>query len=593
MLIFRSETIMTMICTRKPTLFLFILFFLSCMIPLHAQEQKIKTNFRSPVDFPLYLSGTFGELRADHFHSGIDIKTGGVTGKKVHAVAEGYISRINVSLTGYGNALYITHPDGYVSVYGHLERFNTQIRRYVRAIQYHRQTFTLEIYPPKGKLPVKKGEVIAYSGESGGADGPHLHFEVRETRTEYPVNPLLFQGIHVSDHRMPKIYRLAVYKSLTNPCDLQPDTTIYLVSGSGKECHIKNNPVIRVRGTFSLGLQSHDVLDHVANHDGDYSIRLFEDHKLVWGLEMNKISFFTTRYINSLIDYNYYQKTGRRLVRTEVDTNNRVPNYFSVKDNGIFRFHDRKIHHFKYEVSDIYGNTAVFQFRMQEAAPEKCKGKVIRKQEVGHSFRFNRDEKLNTPDIRLNFPKNSFYRSFLFRLKIYPERPHLLSPIYAVGTRFVPVQRYFDLALKVPKADDRLLQKLYIAYAPDQKSHFFNYGGEKYDKGWLKTKARNLGCYAIKADTVRPDVRPLNFKNGTHLVRQRSLRVMIQDKPTGIRDYRPTLNGHWILMEYLPKKKLLVYHFDQFLKKGKNEFRLVVHDMVGNATVLKATIYRK
>jgi hypothetical protein len=178
-------------------------------------------------------------------------------------------------------------------------------------------------------------------------------------------------------------------------------------------------------------------------------------------------------------------------------------------------------------------------------------------------------------------------------LKIFPKREGLFSPIYAVGTRFVPVQRYFDLAIKVPRIDMRLLKKLYIAYAEDKKSHFYTYAGGKYAKGWLHAKARTLGCYAIKADTVRPDVRPVNFKNGTHLVKQKSLRVMIKDKPTGVRDYRPTLNGHWILMEYLPKKNLLVYHFDQYLKKGKNEFRLVVHDMVGNATVLKATIYRK
>ncbi|MBE0651380.1 MAG: M23 family metallopeptidase [Bacteroidales bacterium] len=585
---------------RKQDGFLFCLAFLFMMtsvLPLRAQEQRIKTNFRSPVEFPLYLSGTFGELRAGHFHSGIDIKTDGVTGKKVYAVASGYISRINVSLTGYGNALYITHPDGYVSVYGHLERFNPQIQAYVRKIQYQRQSFTVELFPPKGRLPVKKGEVIAYSGESGGADGPHLHFEVREAKTEFPVNPLLFEGIHVVDHRDPKIYRLAVYKTNATPCEKDvPDTTIYLVSGSGKDCFIKNNPVIKVSGPFSLGVQSNDVMDHVANRDGDYSIKLYEDDQLVWGLEMNKISFFTTRYINSLIDYNYYEKTDRRLVRTEIDTNNRVPNYFSVQDSGIFRFQDDKVHHFKYEVSDIYRNTSVLKFSMQEAPAENCKGekeKIEKKPAVGHSFRFNRDEKINTGDIRLNFPKNTFYRSFLFRLKEYPQKKDLLSSVYEVGTRFTPVQRYFDLSIKVPKIDDRLLEKLYIGYAQDDRAKIYNYAGGKFVNGWLETKARTLGCYAILADTIKPVVKPVNFKNGTHLVKQKSLKVIIEDKPTGIRDYRPTLNGHWILMEYLPKKKLLVYHFDQYLKKGKNEFKLVVHDMVGNTTELKATLYRK
>lgn len=588
------------IFSRRQRHFLGLLMTLAFFFPYRsmlAQEQSLKTHFRSPVAFPIRLSGTFGELRTDHFHSGIDIKTHEVTGKKVYAVASGYISRINVSLVGYGNAIYITHPDGYMTVYGHLKRFNHVIQQYVRKIQYKRQSFTVEIFPPKGRLPVKKGEVIALSGESGGADGPHLHFEVRETRTEHPVNPLLFQGIHVADHRPPKIYRLAVYFKNTATCKgIKMDTLIYPVAGSGKKCYLRNHRVIKVTGPFSLGLQSNDVLDHTSNLDGVYSIKLYEDKQLVWGIEMNKISFYTTRYINSLIDYNYYQKTDRRLVRTQIDSNNRVPNYFSVQDDGIFRFHNRKIHHFTYEVSDIYGNTSVLRFNLQEAAKKPCKGKkyLKPKPQGGHSFRFNRDEKISTRNISLNFPVNSFYRSFIFHLRKFPTKKYLLSPIYAVGTRFVPVQKYFKISIKVPAADKSLYQrkKLYIAYASGRKSNNYGYVGGDFVKGWLQTKARMLGCYAIMADTIRPEVRPINFRHSTHLKKQTTLKVMIDDLQSGIKDYRPTLNGHWILMEYLPKKKLLVYHFDRYLKKGKNEFRLVVHDMVGNATVLKATLYR-
>lgn len=575
--------------------FLFSLIFIFSFSPLHAQEQKIHTHFRSPLDFPLSLSGTFGELRANHFHSGIDIKTQEKTGKKVYAVANGYISRINVSLTGYGNALYITHPDGYVSVYGHLKEFNAQLQKYVREIQYKRESFTVEIFPPKEKLLVKKGEVIAYSGNSGGSDAPHLHFEIREVKSEYPVNPLLFQGIHVADHQPPKIYRLAIYSEIADTCEKNPgDTTIYLVSGTGKDCYIRNHPVIKVSSPFSLGLETDDGMDHITNRDGDYSMKLYKDGQLVWGIEMNKISFYTSRYINSLIDYNYYKKTNRRLVRTEVDSNNRVPNYFSVQNDGIFHLRDKKVHHFKYEVADIYGNTAIFKFSAQAAPQDDCKGQKKNTKEKllrGYSFRFNRDEKIDTTHVRLNFPANSFYRSFVFHLKEFPQKEHLLSPVYAVGNRFVPVQRYFDLSIKVPTSDKELYKKLYVAYASDPKSNGYNYAGGKYSEGWLQTKARQLGCYVIMADTIPPVIKPLNFKNGSHLKEQKALKVLIQDSPTGIRDYRPTLNGHWILMEYLPKKKLLIYHFDNYLKKGKNEFRLVVHDMVGNVSVLNATLY--
>jgi len=570
---------------------LLLMAFLFITLSISAQQKYPQHYFRSPVGFPIYLSGTFGELRDNHLHSGIDIKTGGVRGKKVYAVANGYVSRIKVSLFGYGKALYITHPDGYISVYGHLEKFNPQIERYVRAIEYKRESFTVQIFPPKDSIKVKKGEVIAYSGDTGGSTGPHLHFEIRQGKTQHPVNPLLFGSIKIEDNLPPKIVQLAVFpvfsKSMINN---RPDTLILPVAGHGKKCYLRNMPVIDVQGPVSFGLRTYDVMNKTNNKNGIYALRLYEDNKLVFAIKANTLSFNTTRYVNSLIDYNYFEKTGRRLIRTQLDTNNRLGIYQKVAHHGIFAFHDTLPHHFKYVASDIYGNTAILNFTVKDE-PGAVKPVKEPVKKSGTLIRFNRPATIHSKGISLFFPKDCFYRSFYFHLKKFPATKTSLSPVYAVHNRFVPVQKYFTIAIQEDTVPARLKNKAYIAYAPDNSS-VYGYVGGKWKNDALITKANDLGNFTILADTIAPIIKPVNFKNGSRIDGLHVLRVMISDDQSGIKSYRPTLNGHWILMEYDPKRNTLTYYFDNYLKKGKNDFQLIVKDNVGNESIYKAVIYK-
>ncbi len=568
----------------------FTLIFFFTALSLLGQQRYPQHYFRSPVGFPIYLAGDFGELRTGHLHAGIDIKTGGVQGKKVYAVADGYVSRIKVSLYGYGKALYITHPNGYVSVYGHLKKFNTQLQHYVKVIQYKRERFTVQIFPPKDSIKVKKGEVIAYSGDTGGSFGPHLHFEIRQAKTEHPVNPLLFGSIKIADNLPPKIIQFAVYPvSAKSRINHKRDTLVMPVAGHAKGCYLRKMPVIRVQGPVSFGLRTYDVMNGSYNKMGIFSLKLFEDNKLVFALEADKFSFSTVRYVNSLTDYNYFEKTGKRLIRTQLDSNNRLGNYRKMVNHGIFTFHDTLPHHFKYVVSDVYGNTAALRFTVKEGpATERIAKKPAKG--TGTFIRYNLPEKINAGNVSLSFPKNCFYRSFYFHLRKFPADNQMLSPIYAVHNRFVPVQKYFTLAIKSNSLSDSLKEKTYIAYAPGTADDF-GYVGGTWKGDIIHVKTRNLGDYTLMADTVAPVIKPLHFESGSKITGRHVLKVWISDEQSGIKDYRPTLNGHWILMEYDLKSKTLTYHFDRYLKKGKNEFQLVVRDNMGNDSIYKAVIY--
>ncbi len=579
---------------RKYLVVIFLLF--TFCTTLFAQKKFPQNYFRPPLAIPLSLSGSFGELRTGHFHSGIDIKTEGVEGKKVYAVADGYVSRIKISLTGYGKALYITHPNGYVSVYGHLQRFNSILQRFVKQTQYKRAHYLVAIFPKKDRFRVKKGEVIAYTGNTGSSAGPHLHFEIREEHSEHPVNPLLFKSFKVPDKQHPRIVQLAVYPvDDTSLINGEPDTLILPVLGTGKNCHLKGNHVIKLHGRISFGIRTYDLMDRDHNKNGIYNLEIFADSLPVFGLKMDSLSFFTTRYVNSLVDYGTYQKMNRRFIRTEVDSNNRLFNYYHVKNSGIYSFADTLKHAFRFQVEDIQKNKAVLSFWVQENRKpiNTSYKKQLLHRHHGQYVRYNKPVHIVGNHFKADFPANSFYRSFYMHEKVTPPLDSSFSPIIVLHNRFIPIQKKFKLSiLPDTTVPPRLKSKLYIAKLGGEQNDPVQYTGGQWEKRFLTTRIREFGQYTILADTIPPKIIPLTVPKNKLLAKQKTIQLKISDSQTGIKSFNATVNGKWLLVEYEQKKDLLTYFIDNHLPKGKSKFVLTVTDNVGNRAIYKTTIIR-
>jgi len=345
-----------------------------------------------------------------------------------------------------------------------------------------------------------------------------------------------------------------------------------------------------VKGNISLGFRVFDRMNGIRNRNGVYRLDMWLDTTHVFGLEMDELSFATSRYINSLIDYNYFQKDKRRVIRTQVDTNNRLFIYRDVSHNGILTFNDSSIHEVALKVRDVYGNKSSLKFEIRFLPPDSSLTAAKYDPPEGIHFDFSRKHHIEAGNLVLDFPANAFYRSFYFQLDSFPGDSTMFSPVYEIHNRFTPVQKSFSISIKPKTGTVSYADRFYIAYLDNEGQSWFAGNDKKEDR--LSAKTNLLGNYVILLDTISPEINPVNIADGKNMAGERSIKIKISDNETGIKTYRATLNGQWILMEYEPKKNLLFYAVDEHLKKGTNHFRLEVTDMVGNESVFEANLLR-
>lgn len=545
-------------------------------------------HFANPVKIPVYLSGNFCELRPNHFHGGIDIKTQQKTGVPIYAIAEGFICRIVVSPTGYGKALYVEHPCGKSSVYAHLDRFSDEIETFVKAEQYRRKSFAVDLIPPDSALMVEREQLIGYGGNSGSSGGPHLHFEIRDTETQDALNPLLY-GFDVTDKVPPRFYSL-----LATPVDDNShlgtsfSRRIFPVVGSGTTYTLKENPELEAYGRIGLAIRANDFYDNSHNICGIYTAELKVNGEVVFGYSFDRMPFSDTRYMNSHIDYELSLSNGNRVHRLWRQPGNRLGIYHSESDRGLINVQDGQIYDIEVTITDLPGNSAKLKFRIRGVNRN-----ITRPVPTNAGFFTYDDENtFRTPHVELYAPVGAFYDDFYFTYQVITPTPDLFSKVHKIHSESVPVHLPVKLRILAEGLPQHLTEKSFIGKinANGGKS----YVGGTISSGWFETEVRSLGTYAVMSDTIPPVITPLSIKDRSTLTESNRIRFTIRDNLSGIASYEGTINGEWVLFEYDAKNRLLTYDFDpdRFTPGKRHYVVLKVKDQVGNTSTYEATFWK-
>ena len=560
----------------------FTLLFLFTTSLFFAQKKYPTKDFRNPLDINTVLAGTFGELRGNHFHAGLDIKTKRKEGLKVYAAADGYVSRIKVALWGYGKVIYITHPNGYTTVYAHVKKFGKGIEEYVKSIQYKKESYeTGNIFPKKGQIPVKKGQVIAYSGSTGGFVAPHLHYEIRDTKTEKIINPFLF-GLKVKDTISPTIKGLFVYPLAdSSRVNQSVKKSLLAFKSIGKNSYKTNR--ITAKGPIGFGVQVFDRLNGANNKNGIYSLEMKVNGHKVYHHEMETFSFATSKHINLLIDYENYARFKNKFQKTFKDKSSKLKIYKSLLNNGIINIKNGFNYNVEITASDFEGNKTTIKIPVKGVQSNAIFKQA--KDTTAYKITASKFNKFEQNGVTVAFPKNTFYNDFYLDFKVE-------NDIAIIHKPRIPLDKSYTLTFDVSKYSNEEKQQLYIANINNKKYPSHQNTRKKGNKAYTTTKT--LGKFTLLLDKQKPKLFLRRFKSGQWITKHNKIVVKIEDRETGIKSYRATLDGKWILMEYNLKKKQIVYDFnDNKLVGAKHQLKIEVEDNVGNTNTLSATFYKK
>jgi hypothetical protein len=562
----------------KKIIFLFFL----ASITSFAQNNYPSDYFRSPLDIPLRLAGTFGELRNNHFHAGIDIKTNRRTGLPVYATADGYISRIKVAIWGYGKVIYINHSNGFTTVYAHLNKFGNGIQEYVKSIQYEKKSYeTGNIFLKENQIKVTKGQIIGYSGRTGGFVEPHLHYEIRNTKTEKIINPLLL-GIKIQDSIAPKIKKLIAYPM---DSDSRINRSLKNQSLSIKKDSLNNYIANRLSasGKIGFGVNVYDLLGKELNKNGIYSLEMKINGIRHYYHDVETFSFSESKFINLLIDYEYYSKYKSRIQKTFREKENKLSIYKDLIEEGGITINEGLNYQVEIIAKDFIGNSSSLKIPVVGLKSES----ILNQERDTTAYKIVKKEfqKFSKNGVTIAFPKNTFYKDLFLNFSVNDRIATIHKPI-------IPLDKKFTITFDSIMYKKSEVNHIYIANMNNKKYPYYMDTRKKSDK--LFTTTKTLGKYGLLIDNQIPKIYNSNFKDNDWMSRLRYLTIKISDSQSGIKSYEASIDNEWILMEYDVKKKKLSYDFrDKKLVGSKHIFKLVVSDNVGNTNTYKSTFYRK
>ena len=548
------------------------------MNSLYAQQEAFD-DFTLPVNFPIQLSGNFNEPRATHFHSGIDIRTY-TEGKPLYALADGYVSRILVSPYGYGRALYIDYENGYRSVYGHISEFAGEIATYAKNIQYEKESFRIDINLSPLDLPVKKGQLVAYSGNTGQSGGPHLHFEIRDAQTDISLNTI-GKYIKLTDNTPPEVTSVVIYpqsakSSVSGTTEKKMTALTKVANGSYK----LNSPVY-AKGKIGIGVEYCDRMDGSSNRYGAKQVDMLVNGRKTYTSIFDKVNFDKQSEKNSCFDFNYYVSDSKYVQKLFVEPNNDLDIYSNLVNNGYLSVGTNDSAKIQIKITDFNGNTSKINFTIYSDTAENVNFKNVKK------LKWNTTNNLEIKGCRVSIDSATLFDDREVKLTKSGNKKY--SPIFVLGDETEAVKKSFTISLSDSLVPQQYKDRAFICREIKGKT---NYLTSTSDNGWLTANTNRFGKFFILIDTIPPTIKPIVIS--ADMTGKRYMEFKITDNLSGVSSYNMYINDKWVLGEYEPKKSSLRYYFDSRLPKSETyNLKVVVGDNLKNESVYEYLFKRK
>ena len=542
----------------------------SILFALNSQEY----NLNSPIDLPLNLSGTFGEFRSSHFHYGLDVTTNKKPGYNVYSIDSGSVVRINVSTSGYGKVLYINHPNGLTSVYAHLKEFSPKIQEYIKTQQYLNKSYSVQKFINNGEMKVNKGDLIGYTGNTGGSSGPHLHFEIRDTKSQNPINPLSF-NYKYDDSNRPIIKSLYLF----NEDDIfkKRNPKKYEIKKINDSLYIADKIVYSNK--IGIGIEVYDrQSNNNYNRNGVYEVKMFIDSVLNFSYKMDKINIDESVFRKIFYDYLLLKTKKKRIQKVYYPLNSKL-NFLNHNVNtGIFKSSDKYEKDVLIEVSDWNNNKSYLNFKI-----EGITSNIIEKSIDGIEVVPSQKYLIKKNNIEIGFKKNSFFNKVALNIEYQNDTLRIDEDIY-------PLRKSYNIKIYKQVEDSIIKRQSYIGLI--NKNGTVSYLKTNKKDNFFSTNSSFLGSYTLSRDSINPEVKPLNFSLNKDISNQKTIRLRIYDKTSGIKSYNVFINNKWALFEHEPKSNLIFHNIDDgIIKNGENKITIKVIDGVGNKTEFNSKVY--